>query len=147
MAEALDVASSAVTLAGLFTNCIECFHYFKAAQNCPEEAERMLVKVDCENLRLLVRANTIGVLDTNVRERDPWLAHPALEDVLRRAFIKSYAVASHMFMKVDGQVCQTTRCLSGSVLEPHPRFWIACSLLMLIASSATTPDQPLFTKW
>ena len=85
MAEALGVAASAVTLAGLFTNCIECFHYFKAAQNCPEEAERMLVKLDCEKARLLVWANTIGLLDANVRGRDPRLAHPSLEDVLRRA--------------------------------------------------------------
>ncbi len=101
MAEALGVAASAVTLAGLFTNCIECFHYFKAAQNCPEEAERMLVKLDCEKARLLVWGNTIGLLDANARGRDPRLAHPALEDVLRRA------IDQVMRLLTDAQDLQT----------------------------------------
>ncbi|MCJ1245201.1 hypothetical protein MMC30_002402 [Trapelia coarctata] len=46
MAEVIGVAASAVTLAALFSNCIDCFSYFKAAQNCSAEAETLLVKLD-----------------------------------------------------------------------------------------------------
>jgi hypothetical protein len=64
MAEVIGVAAIAVTLA-LFSNCIDCFSYFKAAQNCPAEAETLLVQLDCEKARLLVWANTVGILCTD----------------------------------------------------------------------------------
>lgn len=71
--EAIGVAASAVTLAALFSNCIDCFHYFKAAQNCSAEAKTLLVKLDCEKARLLVWGNTVGILRPDYKERYPQL--------------------------------------------------------------------------
>jgi Prion-inhibition and propagation len=84
MAEVIGVAASAVTLAALFTNCIDCFSYFRAAQNCSAEAETLLVKLDCEKARLLVWANTVGILHTDYQGRYPQLADPEREVLIRR---------------------------------------------------------------
>jgi hypothetical protein len=79
MAETIGIAASAVTLAALFSKCIDCFSYFKAAQQCPTDAETLLVKLDCEKARLLVWANTVGILRTEPQRRYPQLADVQLE--------------------------------------------------------------------
>jgi len=84
MAEAIGLAASAVTLAALFSNCIDCFSYFKAAQNCSAEAETLLVKLDCEKARLLIWANTVGILRTDHQGRYQQLANLELEMLIRR---------------------------------------------------------------
>jgi hypothetical protein len=85
MAEAgIGLASSAITLASLFTSCIECFHYFKSAQQCPEEAERLLVKLDCEKARLLTWGNTVGILHTRNEGRFSQLDEPENEKLIHR---------------------------------------------------------------
>lgn len=84
MAEAIGVAASAVTLAALFSSCIECFSYFKAAQNCPSEAETLLVKLDCEKARLLVWGNTVGILQTDSQKRYSQLGDSSLDHLIRR---------------------------------------------------------------
>lgn len=84
MAEVIGLAASAVTLAALFSNCIDCFSYFKAAQNCSAEAETLLVKLDCEKTRLLVWANTVGILRTDSQRRYPQLADSEQEILIRR---------------------------------------------------------------
>ena len=84
MAEPLGIAASAVTLAALFSKCIDCFSYFKAAQNCSAEAETLLVKLDCEKARLLVWANTVGILRTEHQRRYPQLGDPDLETLIRQ---------------------------------------------------------------
>jgi Prion-inhibition and propagation len=84
MAEAIGLAASVVTLAGLFSNCIDCFSFFKAAQNCSAEAETLLAKLDCEKARLLVWANTVGILCTDHQGRYPQLANLELEILIRR---------------------------------------------------------------
>ncbi|MCJ1398699.1 hypothetical protein MMC11_001900 [Xylographa trunciseda] len=84
MAEAIGIAASAVTLAALFSSCIDCFSYFKAAQNCSAEAETLLVKLDCEKARLLVWANTVGILRTDQQGRSPQLAGLEQEELIRR---------------------------------------------------------------
>lgn len=84
MAEVIGLAASAVTLAALFSNCIDCFSYFKAAQNCSAEAETLLLKLDCEKARLLVWANTVGILRTDHQGRYPQLTDLELEILIRR---------------------------------------------------------------
>lgn len=86
MAEVVGIAASAVTLAALFSKCIDCFSYFKAAQNCSAEAEMLLVKLDCEKARLLVWANTVGILHTDDQGRYPQLADSEQEILIRRCF-------------------------------------------------------------
>lgn len=84
MAEAIGLAASAVTLAALFSSCIDCFSYFKAAQHCSTDAEMLLVKLDCEKARLLIWANTIGILRTGHQERYPQLVDLELDRLIRR---------------------------------------------------------------
>jgi len=93
MAEAgIGLAASAITLASLFTSCVECFHYFKSAQHCPEEAERLLVKLDCEKARLLTWGNTVGILHTSNEGRFSQLDEPDKDILIRRCLAQIIAL-------------------------------------------------------
>lgn len=93
MAEAgIGLATGAITLASLFTSCVECFHYFKSAQHCPEEAERLLVKLDCEKARLLTWGNTVGILHTRNEGRFSQLDEPENEELIRRCMTQIIAL-------------------------------------------------------
>ena len=100
MAEVVGLAASAITLAALFSNCIDCFSYFKAAQNCSAEAETLLVKLDCEKAKLLVWANTVGILRTDFQRRYPLLADLEQEILIRRCIDQIIALLT------DGQKLQ-----------------------------------------
>ena len=63
MAEVIGITASAITLASLFSTCIDCFDYFKAAQAFKEDADLLLVKLDLEKARLLIWGNNVGILD------------------------------------------------------------------------------------
>lgn len=61
MAEIIGLAASAITLADLFNNCIECFNLFLAAWKSEEDFELSQVKLDVEKARSLIWGNTFGV--------------------------------------------------------------------------------------
>ena len=82
--EVIGTVASAITLASLFTNCIRCFDFFKLAQTCPKDAELLLVKLDCQKARLLVWANTIGILNGEARARYEKLEEPEFRDLAER---------------------------------------------------------------
>ncbi|KAL9621373.1 MAG: hypothetical protein Q9160_004133 [Pyrenula sp. 1 TL-2023] len=71
MAEVVGLAASLISLASLFSTCIECFDYYRTARDCPQEVQTKLVKLEFEKLRLLVWANEVGLASTDASQRDP----------------------------------------------------------------------------
>lgn len=71
MAEAAGLAASLISLASLFSTCIECFGYYRAAKNCPRQIKTKLVKLDFEKTRLLIWANEVGLVSTDAHSRKP----------------------------------------------------------------------------
>ena len=70
MAEAgIGVVASLVTLATLFKSCIDCFEFYKAAEDCEESLETLLVELDCEKERLLIWAEAIGLVQLEKGKR------------------------------------------------------------------------------
>jgi hypothetical protein len=67
------MAMEIISLAGLFSTCVECFGYFKASQRLEEDCNILLVKLDIEKTRLLIWGNTAGILDTDSRRQSPAL--------------------------------------------------------------------------
>ncbi|OCT45308.1 Heterokaryon incompatibility protein s [Cladophialophora carrionii] len=52
MAEAAGLVVGAVSLAGLFTNCVDCFEYVQMGRNFGKNYQRCLLKLDVVKLRL-----------------------------------------------------------------------------------------------
>lgn len=99
MAEAVGLAASAVTLATLFSSCVECFAYFKAAQNCAADVETLLVQLDCEKARLLVWGNNVGILQFDPQSRSLILDDSSQASLIRRCIeqiIKLLTDAQHL---------------------------------------------------
>ena len=72
MAEAgIGLAASLVTLAALFKSCIDCFEFYKAAEDCEGSLETVLVELDCEKERLLIWAEAIGLVQLENGKRHP----------------------------------------------------------------------------
>lgn len=71
MAEPIALATSLISLASLFSTCIECFAYYQAAKECPRQIKTKLVKLEFEKTRLLIWANQVGLVNTNVESRNP----------------------------------------------------------------------------
>ena len=70
MAEAIiGVTASAITMASLFSTCIECFDYFKAAQAFKKDSEILLTKLDIEKTRLLIWGSNVGILQARGSQR------------------------------------------------------------------------------
>ena len=87
MAEAgVGLAASIITLATLFKACVDCFEYYKAAQDCEESLKTVLVELDCEKERLLVWAEAIGLVQLESGRRDPHIEkhEKLIKDVLKQ---------------------------------------------------------------
>src|SRR3954452_10528420 len=52
MAEAAGLVVGAVSVAGLFTNCVDCFEYVQMGRNFGKNYQRSLLRVDVVKLRL-----------------------------------------------------------------------------------------------
>jgi len=76
----VEPISLTIGIAALFSTCIECFDYIKAAQSLEEDLERLLVKLDLEKTRLLIWGNAVGVLKDVPEERTPGLDDPIKVD-------------------------------------------------------------------
>ncbi len=57
----MDGISLGIGIAALFTTCIECFEYFKAASDLRRSYEVLLVKLEIQQERLLVWGDVIGI--------------------------------------------------------------------------------------
>ena len=69
--EAGGLAVGVISLASLFSSCIECFGYYRAAKECPRAIRTKLVKLDFEKTRLLIWANQVGLVSTDAKSRHP----------------------------------------------------------------------------
>jgi hypothetical protein len=57
MAEAVGLAISVVTLAGLFSNCVECYGYLDNGKSQGTDSELLLCRVRIENVRFQLWGN------------------------------------------------------------------------------------------
>jgi hypothetical protein len=80
----MDPISLAVGLAGLFSACIECFDYIKAAQSLEDDFHKLLVKLDFEKAKLLNWGNAIGVVKADDEGRAPELQDVAKLELVER---------------------------------------------------------------
>lgn len=72
MAEAgIGLAASLVSLAAIFKACVDSFELYKAAENCEESLNTVLVELDCEKERLLIWAEAIGLVQLESGTRHP----------------------------------------------------------------------------
>ena len=68
-----ELTIGAIALASLFSTCIDCFDYFKSAQDFSHDSRLLLVKLDLEKTRLLVWGNVVGILEGIDDGRSPLL--------------------------------------------------------------------------
>ena len=76
------MATGLLSLAALFSTAIDCFTYYSAARDCPRRLRTLLVKLDFEKTRLLIWANTVGLVNTNEQLREVGLGQH--EEIIRR---------------------------------------------------------------
>jgi Prion-inhibition and propagation len=69
MAEAAGLLIGAISLAGLFTNCVNCFEYVQLGRNFGKDYERSLLKLDIVKLRLSRWADAVN--ESQNRSRNP----------------------------------------------------------------------------
>lgn len=74
----VEPISLTIGIASLFSTCVKCFDYFKAAQSLAENLKILLVKLDTEKTRLLIWGNAVGSLKVDDSERAPDLRDPAI---------------------------------------------------------------------
>lgn len=67
----VEPISLSIAVASLFTTCIECFEYFKAAKGLEQHFEVLLVKLEYQEERLLVWGDLTGICDENPRSVGP----------------------------------------------------------------------------
>lgn len=78
--------SLSIGIAALFTSCIECFEYFKAAKGFEQNFEVLLVKLEYQQERLLVWGDLVGI---GTGRHHPGLGpdlenHENIEDLTKR---------------------------------------------------------------
>jgi hypothetical protein len=69
MAEPIGLTIGLLSLAGLFSTCIDCFDFYEASKDCGDELRTLLVQLDLEKTRLLIWAEHVGLVDVNSRKR------------------------------------------------------------------------------
>ena len=74
----------AITLASLFSTCIECFDYIRSFQSSDEDFDMLLVKLDLEKTRLLIWGNSVGVLQASGEGRALQLDDTRIMTTVRR---------------------------------------------------------------
>lgn len=67
----VEPISLSIGVAALFTTCIECFEYFKAARGFEQHFELLLVKLEYQQERLLVWGDLAGICNGEQRSVGP----------------------------------------------------------------------------
>lgn len=83
MAEFIGLTTGIVSLAGLFSTCIDAFAYVKAGQSLERNLEVVLVKLDIEKARLVSWGNTVGIVRGVSDGRSKIFDNPITEDTIR----------------------------------------------------------------
>jgi len=74
--EPISLSIGAIALASLFSTCLECFDYFKAAQSFSGDLEILVNKLDCQKERLLTWGELVGISKTAEEGRNAELDTP-----------------------------------------------------------------------
>ena len=83
----VEPISLSIGIAALFTSCIECFEYFKAAKGFEHNFEVLLVKLEYQQERLLVWGDLAGIGTGGHHDFGPTLGNNEhIEDLTRRCF-------------------------------------------------------------
>ena len=141
MAEAIiGLTASAITLASLFSTCIDCFDYFKTAQTFKKDSEILLVKLDIEKTRLLIWGNNIGILEA--RSSPHPLNDPVTSTVVEKGLesVKSLLTDTHALQaryglqtatEAEARVHENRRLVSSNSMSAfkasYNRFWVRSS--------------------
>jgi Prion-inhibition and propagation len=152
--EITGLSFGAIALATLFTTCIECFDYVRAAQAFGPDFETVLAKLDLEKTRLLIWGNSIGILQPAAKDRNPALQDEhiigsiltclkQIEDLLSNA----EKLRRHYGMQVANH--KDTPALKN-LLSANSMAIFKTSCLRLFAQLSNNSDRPSLkarTKW
>ena len=58
--EAAGIAVGAASLAGLFSSCVDCFHYIDVAKNYEYDTEILIAKFHLQHVRLYLWRQLVG---------------------------------------------------------------------------------------
>jgi len=83
MAEIAGLSAGIISLASLFSNCVDAFAYVKAGQSLERDFEILLVKLDVEKTRLFSWGNVVGIARALNNGRHAILDDPATEATIR----------------------------------------------------------------
>ncbi|ERF70730.1 hypothetical protein EPUS_05082 [Endocarpon pusillum Z07020] len=89
--EVAGLAAGAVSLAGLFSGCVDCFALIQAGRAHGRDLEILVTKLDVEKTRLLQWGDAVGLLSTDPKNRNALLdtdhTRPVIERVLQCIFM------------------------------------------------------------
>lgn len=83
MAEVVGLTTGIISLASLFSTCVEAFAYVKAGKSLERNFSILLVKLDVEKARLVSWGNAIGIARALDSGRDDTLNDPAIEETIK----------------------------------------------------------------
>lgn len=80
----VEPVSLSIGIAALFTTCIQCFEYFKAATTVRKDFDILLLKLELEQERLLIWGEAIGIGDKDWSENLMFNGDGIRQDLARR---------------------------------------------------------------
>lgn len=100
----VEPISLSIGIASLFSTCVECFDYFKAAQSLAEDLKILLVKLDIEKTRLLIWGNAVGILKVDENARAAGLRDPVKVEVIEKCLhqVKELFLGTDKLQKTYG---------------------------------------------
>ncbi len=80
----MEAAGLSIGIAALFTSCVQCFEYFKAATTLREDFEILLLKLEIEQERFLVWGEDAGIGTDGWEEQSLFNGDSKRQDLVRR---------------------------------------------------------------
>ncbi|KAI4278546.1 MAG: hypothetical protein L6R38_005235 [Xanthoria sp. 2 TBL-2021] len=80
----MEAAGLSIGIAALFTTCVQCFEYFKAATTLQADFEILLLKLEIEQERFLVWGEDTGIGNSDWDENSLFNGDPKRQDLVRR---------------------------------------------------------------
>src|ERR1700761_1278497 len=81
--EPVSLTLGAISLAGLFSLCIQCFDLVEIGRKTSVDYEIMVVKLSIEKRRLMIWGEAVGILRPD-QDRDPLLDKPETRELVKR---------------------------------------------------------------
>ncbi|KAL8863658.1 MAG: hypothetical protein Q9178_000341 [Gyalolechia marmorata] len=80
----MEATGLSIGIAALFTSCVQCFEYFKAATTLREDFEILLLKLEIEQERFLVWGEDAGIGTDDWEEQSLFNGDSKRQDLVRR---------------------------------------------------------------